>query len=89
VSDRERNRETPAEVLGRLYGLTPAEVRLAEAIVGGDRPAEAAKRFGVTLGTVRNQLKAVFAKTGARNQADLVRLALTGPAGSAPPGDET
>lgn len=84
VSDGERNRETPAEVLGRRYGLTPAEARLAEAIVGGDRLSEAAERFGVTLGTVRIQLKAIFAKTGARSQADLVRLALTG---AASPGD--
>lgn len=87
VSDPEVRQETPAALLQRLYGLTPAEARLAEAIVGGGPLKAAAERFGVTLGTVRIQLKAVFAKTGTRSQADLVRLVLTGPAGSARPGD--
>ncbi len=80
VSDPEQRQETPAALLQQLYGLTPAEARLAEAMAGGGPLKAAAERFGVTLGTVRIQLKAVFAKTGTRSQADLVRLLLSGPA---------
>ncbi len=56
------------------YRLTPAEARLAQALSGGEALAEAASRFAITAATARSQLKAIFAKTGATRQADLVRL---------------
>ena len=59
--------------LERLYGLTPAEARLAERLAAGETPDEAAEGLGVARETVRSQLKAVFAKTGARRQGELLR----------------
>jgi DNA-binding CsgD family transcriptional regulator len=56
------------------YGLTPAEARVALHIIGGGDIASFAKAAGVSPGTVRSQLKAVFAKVGVSRQAELVRL---------------
>lgn len=63
-----------AAILQAAYRLTPAEARLAQALSGGEALAEAASRFAITAATARSQLKAIFAKTGATRQADLVRL---------------
>ncbi len=61
------------------FGLTPAEGRLAAAIAEGCSLRDAADQIGVSVHTVRAQLGAVFAKTGTRRQADLVRLLLQRP----------
>lgn len=63
-------------VAASVYGLTARErsVLLAIAEVGGV-PATA-RALGLTEGTVRGYLKSVFRKTGARRQADLVKLEL-------------
>lgn len=47
---------------------------MALALCRGMTIAEAAVEFGVTVGTARNQTKAVYAKTGARGLPDLVRI---------------
>ena len=62
----------PAEaILTQFYRLTPAEVRVAKALaVHGGAPA-AARELGVSVNTARTHLKAVFAKTGVSNQAQL------------------
>jgi DNA-binding CsgD family transcriptional regulator len=75
-------REPPdQETLSRRYHLTPAEARLATAIAEGMSIADYAERHDVTRRTVRNQLQAVFDKTGVTRQAHLVSL-LLGVAGS-------
>jgi DNA-binding CsgD family transcriptional regulator/PAS domain-containing protein len=60
-------------LLQHIYGLTPAEARLAILILRGESPASAAIRLQVSLPTIRTQLSAVLKKTGALRQADLVR----------------
>jgi DNA-binding CsgD family transcriptional regulator/PAS domain-containing protein len=84
VSDPEQEATAPADLLARLYGLTRAEAALAALLLQGREPAEAADELGVTMNTVRTHLKRVFDKTGARRQAELVRLLLRGPAGLRP-----
>jgi DNA-binding CsgD family transcriptional regulator len=64
----------PAAILQTAYRLTPAEARLAQAVSGGLSLAEAANQFSITAATARSQLKAIFAKTGATRQSDLLRL---------------
>ena len=61
-------------------GLTAAEARLCALLVSGLRLAEAADEVGVSQETVRTQLKSAFRKTGARSQADLIRMLLQRPA---------
>ena len=66
-----------ANALGLLYGLTPAEERLALALASGRTLAESARQLGVRLSTARGVLRAVFEKTSTNRQANLVRLVLT------------
>lgn len=66
----------PLAALTALFGLTDAEARLASALVAGDTLEQHALRRGVSLGTVRCQLKQVLSKTGAARQSDLVRKVL-------------
>jgi DNA-binding CsgD family transcriptional regulator len=73
VHDPAQRTEVDRELLCGLYGLTPAEARVAALLVEGHAPKQIAQRSGVTLGTVRAQLKAAFVKTGTCRQADLVR----------------
>lgn len=59
-----------------LFHLTPAETRLATALVGGLTVARAAKKAHVSTDTARTYLKQIFRKTGVDRQAALVRLLL-------------
>ena len=70
---------TPAEALRRLYRLTPAEARLAEALMAGNRLRDVADQLEITEDTARSYLKRVLHKTGAQRQSDLVRVVLSGP----------
>lgn len=58
----------------RNLGLTAAEARLAAKLVQGLRVADAGAALGMTSSTARWHLKNIFAKTGTRRQADLLRL---------------
>lgn len=57
-------------------GLTPAEQRLARALLAGGSLAEIAVRLGVAYETVRSHLKAISAKTGSHSQRELIALLL-------------
>jgi PAS domain-containing protein len=63
----------PADLIGRLFALSPAESRIAAALFSGLTINEYANATGVTIGTARFQLKQVLAKTQAGRQADLIR----------------
>ncbi len=70
-----RQRAPDAAMLAQLFGLTAAEATLMAGIAGGDRLQRCAERRGVSLATVRAQLRNVFVKTGAATQADLTFIA--------------
>jgi DNA-binding CsgD family transcriptional regulator/PAS domain-containing protein len=59
--------------LAELYGLTPAETRLAGLILNGLALFEAAERLGITKNTARTHMKRIYGKTGTRRQVELVR----------------
>ena len=65
---------TEAQVFQHAFHLTRAEARLAAHLLSGASLTEAADKLGVAHNTVRSQLRAIFEKTRARRQADLVRL---------------
>jgi DNA-binding CsgD family transcriptional regulator len=65
---------SPQEVIGKLYRLTPTELRVLLAIVEVGGASEVAEALGIAESTVRTHLLRVFAKTGAKRQADLVKL---------------
>ena len=57
-----------------LYGLTPAESRVAVALLSGRNLDEIAGAFDVSIATVRTHLQRIFSKTGTRRQSELIRL---------------
>lgn len=65
------------EQIAELFGLLPSEARFALLLSRGLSIAEAGDRLGLTIETARNYSKKIYAKTGARGQADLVRYILT------------
>jgi len=90
VSDPERPASGVQHTLRGLYGLTPAEARLASVLMRGQDLPMASKELGIAYETGRNHLKSVLSKTGATHQGELLRILLTGPAAlddSAEPGE--
>lgn len=79
VHDPGRALPSPGAAMAAMHGLTAAEARLLDALVAGDSPGEYAERHRVTRNTVKTQLAQLFAKTGTRRQAELVRMALVNP----------
>lgn len=63
-----------SELLSELFQLSPAESRLAGLIAQGLSPEDCAARLGVSINTVRSQLRALFRKTDTERQAELVSL---------------
>jgi DNA-binding CsgD family transcriptional regulator/PAS domain-containing protein len=80
VSDPESRIEPPDKLFARLFGLTPAEARLAGALMRGDSLTDAADEFRISRNTVRSQLRSIFDKTATSRQGDLIRLLWSGPA---------
>jgi DNA-binding CsgD family transcriptional regulator/PAS domain-containing protein len=74
IQDPQAPHMMPGEAFARLYGLTPAELRVALTLAPGLSPEQAGEMLGVALPTVRSHLQRIFAKTGTSRQADLVRL---------------
>lgn len=63
-----------AQVLQGLFDLTPAEARIARGIGETQTIESLALTAGVSVETVRSQLKAVLSKTGLTRQQELVSL---------------
>lgn len=66
----------PAALMATLYGLTPSETELVRSLCAGRSPQEHSQLRGVSMATVKTQLRLVFGKTGVRRQAELMRLAM-------------
>jgi DNA-binding CsgD family transcriptional regulator/PAS domain-containing protein len=79
VSDPESRPRPRAALMRQLYGLTPAEARLADLLLEGLEVREIAERVGTTLETARFHLKRVLAKTRTGRQTELMRLMLSLP----------
>lgn len=76
ITDPEQDRRPEAERMADLFGLTPAEARLAEALVLGHSLRSYADKERLSIHTVRTTLKHVFSKTRTRSQSALIRLLL-------------
>ena len=64
----------PHAMLVELFALTPAEARVASMIAAGSSPEEIAEELSLARETVRNQIKAIFAKTDTHRQNELAAL---------------
>jgi DNA-binding CsgD family transcriptional regulator len=60
-----------------VFGLSPAQQRLAELIASGHDVVDSADRLGITTNTARTHLRRIYDKIGVRNQAALVRTLLS------------
>ncbi len=79
INDPDDRRSPSHAALMAQFGLTPAEARLAAGLLDGAQLEEYAQQTGLSLHTVKAQLKQVFAKTGCTRQAEFIRLALSNP----------
>jgi DNA-binding CsgD family transcriptional regulator len=64
----------PDYILQALYGLSKAETGVANGLLAGYSLEEIANLRSVSTGTVRQQLKAIMAKTGTQRQGELISL---------------
>jgi DNA-binding CsgD family transcriptional regulator len=64
----------PVELVQSLFDLTPAEARVARSLAAGKTADEIALDGGVTINTVRAQVRGVLEKTGCARQTDVVAL---------------
>lgn len=78
IADPESGQIGTTEVLESLYELTHAEADLVRLVSEGHSLVEVASERGVTMNTVRSQLKQVFSKTDTSRQGELVHLVLAG-----------
>jgi DNA-binding CsgD family transcriptional regulator len=78
LADPDRDHHQRVGSLVRQFGLTRAEGVFLVEIVKADGLQAAADRLGISLATARTHLRHIFEKTGARRQAELVRLATIG-----------
>lgn len=62
------------ELASKLFGLTPAEARLAVTLTSGLSLRDSAANQGITTGTARAYLIRIFSKTGTNQQSELVSL---------------
>ncbi|MEO8245371.1 MAG: helix-turn-helix transcriptional regulator, partial [bacterium] len=74
ISDLTENKAGTEADVQSLFGLTPAEARLAVALCQGKTVSQIALAFGVETSTLRSHLKNIFAKTGTGRQAELVAV---------------
>ncbi len=73
VVDPERHAPSGPD-LAVFFGLSPAEARLAAALLRGQKLPEIADSFAVRVTTLRTQLASILRKVGVSRQLDLVRL---------------
>jgi DNA-binding CsgD family transcriptional regulator len=66
---------TPSErELAEFFGLSPAESRLAMALLAGKTLRDIAAASGVQITTVRTQLGSILQKVGVTRQSELIRI---------------
>lgn len=72
VLERELASRADPMLLGAMFDLTPAECRVATALMSGGGLAKIALRMGLSRHTVQSHVKSLFAKTQTHSQSELV-----------------
>jgi DNA-binding CsgD family transcriptional regulator len=73
LADLEEHSPSESDLV-EFFGLSPAESRLAVALLAGKKLREIALDWGVQITTLRTQLSSILQKTGVTRQVDLIRL---------------
>jgi DNA-binding CsgD family transcriptional regulator len=74
VTPTDAGANVPVESIIAAFGLSAAQARLVSALGAGRTLAEYASETGHSRNTARNQLAAVFEKTGTHRQSELLAL---------------
>lgn len=74
LTDPAAKPKSRAANLSMLFGLTPAECRLADLLAEGLELRNCAECMHITVGTARFMLKSIFHKTETHRQSQLIRL---------------
>jgi len=74
ISDPAQEIQVDPELLRKIYGMTPAEIRVAVTLCQEGSIEEAAAKAGTSVSTVKSQLKQVYQKTGVDNRTKLTKL---------------
>lgn len=78
-SDPESEAAIPEQTLQALFGLTPAQARLAIALLGGQSLSGYAQGAGISINTAKTQMQQIFHKTGHSRQVDFVQAIASNP----------
>jgi DNA-binding CsgD family transcriptional regulator/PAS domain-containing protein len=76
IVDTEAGPELDTQILGELFSLTPAEVRVTGKLGVGRSAEEIAQEMGLSLETVRTHIRHVLSKTTTGRQGELIALVL-------------
>jgi DNA-binding CsgD family transcriptional regulator/PAS domain-containing protein len=74
VTDLAAEMRLPRGPLHSVFGLTDAEIRVAQALFEGMSLQDIAVRFGISPNTVRVQLSSIFDKTSTNRQSELIAM---------------
>lgn len=77
ITDSAEPIKLDGELLKKTYGLTPAEIRVAETLVECLTVDETADRLGVSRSTVKTQQQSIYEKTSTNNRAKLMKLLMS------------
>lgn len=76
ISNPNQSIEASTGLLRELYGLTPAEAKLAVLLTNGFTIETISTELGISHHTTRAHLRSIFSKTNVSRQSQLVRLIL-------------
>lgn len=79
IGQQDVENATVEPVIAGLYGLTPAESRLAAKLMRGRSLSQISSELQITRETARTHLRNIFSKTQTNRQSELVRLLVAGP----------
>jgi DNA-binding CsgD family transcriptional regulator/PAS domain-containing protein len=74
VCETEIDMSSPPKLIAQAFKLTPTELRIMLAIVEVGGVPEVATALGIAESTVKTHLGRLYEKTGAKRQADLVKI---------------
>jgi DNA-binding NarL/FixJ family response regulator len=78
----------PVELVQSLFDLTPREALVARSLTAGQSAEQIALESGLSITTIRSQVRGVLEKTGCTRQAEVVSLlgGMIAPVGESPAG---
>ena len=74
IHDPDKTLYLNAALLAQVFGISPAETRLAQALLSGDTLNRVSQELSISENTAKSQLASIFAKTETHRQSELIAL---------------